>query len=698
MEKVKEKVKDKVRKICISEMEHCIGKEGSALSRAREGLKRRYLGYGYQVDQDREERGFSTYIDRTLLEVVEWAKPGLFRVFASGDEIIRYEPKTMEQEQASKDATLYVNSVIFGRNMFKIVHDVLTDGLMQRVGWCIAHCPKRQKSRFMSYTGLSEEEALSLLMDPALSSELDDHKVEIQQYDTPYGPRFDLGIHQSVVTREIEIESIPSERVILSSDATDVESARFIAHWEIKTASELRKEGYKQSLIDELQGYDSADEMPETEAGRSLNAETHDNQDEYIAKENRRYKVYEAWTDCDINDDGIAEKVKVTFCGDSQACKVLNVEEWPFYRHPLFSACSVPLPHNAVGLCLADLVSDIQDLRTEITRQYLDNLALSNQGELVVSEGNSGEVEYDSLLSRGIGAVHRIRGDAEVKPLTVATSSADALAGLNSTDSIVERRTGISARTQSIKADTLQNTATGASIMEEAINQRLELIARIYAETFFRPLGRYLLHLVHRYQDKEIQVRLKGKYMTFNPRVWDPDMDISVAVGLGTSSQSRLLTNYMQILKIQQGFISLLQTNSPVRLRNIIYTCHKLVEAAGLEGADRFFNTEADADKAEMALKQSQSQGDPKINLEKQKLALQQQKLISDNNLKQSSAFADTQIKTGEAQAKIQLKQQETMNNMELKRIEMQNEKELDQAKILMGNRDAGSTNIRSPV
>ena len=34
-------------------------------------------------------------------------------------------PRTPEQEQAAKDATLYVNQVVFGRRMFSLVHDVL---------------------------------------------------------------------------------------------------------------------------------------------------------------------------------------------------------------------------------------------------------------------------------------------------------------------------------------------------------------------------------------------------------------------------------------------------------------------------------------------------------------------------------------------------------------------------------------------
>ncbi|MBO4311374.1 MAG: hypothetical protein J5828_00055, partial [Desulfovibrionaceae bacterium] len=100
----KEGLKSRLRAAIARETEHCIGADGSRLSNERADLKRRYLGYGYKDDEERAERRFSTYVDRTVLETVEWAKPGLMRVFC-GDEIIRFDPRSPEQEQAAQDAT-----------------------------------------------------------------------------------------------------------------------------------------------------------------------------------------------------------------------------------------------------------------------------------------------------------------------------------------------------------------------------------------------------------------------------------------------------------------------------------------------------------------------------------------------------------------------------------------------------------------
>ena len=684
---------ERLQRAIVREMDQCLGVEGSRLSQARVMLKGRYLGHGYGVDGEREAKGLSTYVDRTVLEAVEWAKPGLMRVFC-GDEIIRFEPRTPEQEQAAKDATLYVNQVVFGRRMFSLVHDVLTDGLYQRVGWCLAHCPEREERRLMEYAGLSRQEALALLSDPGLDMAAPG-AVRVKRHDTPQGPLYDVSVRQTVRIRDIRIDPVPSENVVVSADAQDVERARFIAHWEIKTASDLRREGYAPALIDELSPYDD-EVMPETAAGRAIN-DASGVDGGWRDSATRAYKIYEAWFDFDLDGDGLAEKVKVTYCGDAGCCRVLSVEPWPLYRAPLFAACSVPLPHQVVGLCLADLVADVQDLRTEMTRQYLDNLALANQAELVVNEGQSGSVEYDSLLARGVGAVHRLRGDASITPLPVATASGDALQGLQMSDGLIERRTGVSSRTQSLQADALQNTATGAAIMEEAVNQRLELIARVYAETFFKPLGRYVLHLVHRYHDKAIQLRLKGRFMHFDPRDWDPDMDVAVAVGLGTGNRSRLTAAYRQILQIQQSFVAQLGQHSPVRLTNIIYTCHKLAEAAGLESPERFFGTEEDARRAEQALLNAParpSAEQQKLDLEKQKLKLEQDKTRAQLQGDAWTAQTEARRKALETQSRLTLEQQKNAGQFALKAMKMQMEKELDQTRLNQGERASGLTDI----
>ncbi len=689
-------VKEKLRRIIQAETERCIGRPGGPLSSARDQLKRKYLGYGYAIDADRAEHGYSTYVDRSVMEAIEWAKPGLFRVFASSD-IIRFDPKTPQEEQAASDATLYINSVVFGRSMFTLIHDVLSDGLYQRAGWCLAHCPLEKRQEVVQYTGLAEPEAMAVLQDPSLQLSPDGSEVDAERRMGPDGrPVYDLNIRQTVETRDVRLDPVPAEQVIVSADAPDVEHARFVAHWELKTRSDLLREGYPEHLLEDLPAWDEGDEAPEAQTAREVNAEGRSAR-EPVSPESTTYQVYEAWFDADIDGDGIAEKVKATYVGEAERCRILKYEEWPLYRAPLFCACSVPLPHQAVGLCLADLVSDLQDVKTEMTRQLLDSLALANQGELVVIEKN-GQVDWDSLLTRGPGGAIRANGDCTITPLHVSTSAQEAVSGLQLAEEVVQRRTGVSSRTQSLKADALQNTALGASIQEEAVNQRLELIARVYAETFFKPLGRYVLNLLHRYHDKRIQLRLKGKYMSFDPRRWNPDMDIAVSVGLGTGNRAKMVGVYAEILKIQQAFIAQLGPASPVRLSNVIYTCHKMAEAAGLQAPERFFGTEDDARRAEQEALRARAQ-QPKISpVDQAKIQAEQAKTQAKIQNDSAKTQADVQAKAAKAQLDTQLQREKMQLNAQLKAQELAQERALDEARLMMGGTVPAPANVRQQV
>ena len=52
----------------------------------------------------------------------------------------------------------------------------------------------------------------------------------------------------------------------------------------------------------------------------------------------------------------------------------------------------------------------------------------------------------------------------------------------------------------------------------------------------------------------------------------------------------------------------MLGKDSPVRLADLVYTCHRMAEAAGLEAPERFFGTEELARQAEAHLYAAQAQ------------------------------------------------------------------------------------------
>ena len=86
---------------------------------------------------------------------------------------------------------------------------------------------------------------------------------------------------------------------------------------------------------------------------------------------------------------------------------------------------------------------------------------------------------------------------------------------------------------------------------------RMELIARIFAETGVKDLALKLFELTCKYQQKEKIVRIRGKYIPMRPYEWKDRVNVTVKVGLGTGSKEQQLILINAILQRQIQAIQL---------------------------------------------------------------------------------------------------------------------------------------------
>ena len=131
--------------------------------------------------------------------------------------------------------------------------------------------------------------------------------------------------------------------------------------------------------------------------------------------------------------------------------------------------------------------------------------------------------------------------------------------------------------------------------------------------------------------------------------------------------------------------------NSPVKLSNIIYTCHKLAEAAGLEAPERFFGTEEEARRIEQIMASQPPQPSP----EQQKIQLEQQKAQAKMQTDRMKVQTEAERKAFETQAKIALEKQKAAGQLAMRQHEMAIEAQLDSQRLAAGERSPGLVNVR---
>jgi hypothetical protein len=369
-------------------------------------------------------------------------------------------------------------------------------------------------------------------------------------------------------------------------------------------------------------------------------------------------EVYEAYMKVDFDGDGIAELRRIVYAGH----EILENEEADYV--PFCSICPIPMPHKFYGHSLADRVTDLQLIKTTITRQILDNLYLSNNSRMMVVDG---QVNLDDMLTVTPGGVVRVKNPNAVTPLAVPLVAGQAFPMLDYMDQVQQKRTGVTQASQGLDPNILQNTtATAVAMVQNAGAARIELIARIFAETGIKDLFRNILHLVCKYQDKERIIRLRGKFVAIDPREWSNEYDLSINVGLGTGTKEQQMAMIAMILDKQEKIIQQYGPANPlVSVGQYRGTLGKLIESAGFKDSTEFFREiTPEIDQALSNPPPQQQQPDPMT----QAIVAQTQAQIE---AMMAKAEADIQVKREKAMADIALAQQKAAAEIELKRQEL---------------------------
>jgi hypothetical protein len=244
-----------------------------------------------------------------------------------------------------------------------------------------------------------------------------------------------------------------------------------------------------------------------------------------------------------------------------------------------------------------------------------------------------------------------VKAIGTINPLTVPFTAGASMPVMDLLDSMKEVRTGISRHTQGLDADALAHSTKGAFMGAiKHANQRLELVARIFAETGFRDLFRLVHKTILEHQDKPRWLKLRNTWVPVDVSEWRERDDMTVVVGAGSGNDDEQLAKLMTLAQKQEQH---LQMGSPmVSMQNLYNTYTQIVEKSDLKDVTRYFTDPkeikpkppqpSESDKmmqAQMQIEQLNAQvrqmGDAlKKQSEDAKLALQREKLQGEYALK----------------------------------------------------------------
>jgi len=646
---------NKLKTIIESEIDDSLGYLETDTTDERQQALEYYLRepYGNEVE------GKSQIVTGEVAEAVDGALPQLIRVFTSSDNVVEFAPAKEGDEQNAEQATQLVNHVFYKDNDgFLILHNWFKDALLQKTGIVKAYWNDEKDVTKEKYEGLTDDELMMLMQDPEVelvSQEIiEESTVDELTGQTTYSKSNNVVLKRTKNKGKIVVENVPPEEFLISKRAKTIQDSPFVAHRRMITRSELVAMGFDKDTVDSLESGDTLEFSPDRIARYSRGEQPNSmgSQDESMEV----VEVYECYIKVDYNEDGIAELRRVVYASN----EILSDEECDYV--PFHSICPIPIPHKFYGQSLADRTLDIQLIKSTVTRQMLDNLYLTNNSRVAAVEG---QVNLDDLLTSTAGGVVRVKNAGAIVPLTVQSSASQSFPMLEYLDAVQAKRTGVSDAQQGLSPDVLQNvTAAAVATMSNASYGKLELIARIFAETGVKSLFKGILQLLCKYQDTVRTLRINGRFVPFDPREWDTEYNVTINVGLGTGSRQEQLATMQMILGKQEQILQAYGVNNPlISLKQYRDTLAKFVHMAGFKDATAFMNEITP--EVEQQVQQQAAQGQPDPNTQAAQILAQVER-------------EKAQLRAQTDAAKIQLDREQMQLENQRKALELQ-QKELVQ-------------------
>ena len=630
------------------------GFQDSEISAQRE----KAMEYFYGEPFGNEEDGRSQVVVTDVQDTIMWMMPSLMRVFTAGDRVVRFEPEGPEDEAVAEQATKYVNHVFHKQNNgFMILYNLFLDALINKVGIVKHYWEEKEKITSEDYENLSDNEFR--LLEQAENLELDQHPemtkmVPVTDPMTGQMVEMEERTHDAVFLRrsvdgKVTIENVPPEEFLINAGAKTVEDATFICHRSHKSRNDLIAMGFDPEIVEELASSTSVDGISTSEEYTARHS--YDSTDTYTA-ENRGdseelVEVFESYLNLDSEEGDVSVLYKVTHAGS----EVLECE--PIDYKPFSTVCPIPIPHKFYGLSVAETVQDIQLIRSTLTRNLLDNMYLANNGRFQVVEG---QVNIDDLLTNRPGGIVRTRSPQALQPIQTPALQNYSFDMLEYWDNIKSGRTGVNPTTQGLPADVLKSHVTTGAITGALTNAqgRIELIARIFADTGVRNIFKSVYNLIQRYENRKKIVRVQNNYFEIDPSSWREDLDVSIEVGIGYGDQDIRMNNLSTYATLVEKVAQ--QTEGIINPDNIYNLMREIADEMGIKNVDRFITPPSEEAK--------------EPNIQEQALQAQAQALM----IEAQASQVEAQVKVKEAEikaAKLELERAEIEHTMALKREEL---------------------------
>lgn len=657
---------DTLKAILAAEKKDALSSQlSSRLSQEREDAMRYYLG---DVSKDLPAAdGRSRAVSMDVLDTVEGLMPSLMEIFSSSDKVVRFEPVAEGDEDAAEQETDYVNHVFMQKNLgFLVLYSFIKDALLSKVGVVKVLWDSHETEEHETYYDQPDDAFMMLVSDPSVDV------IEHSMRDDPaYGKLHDVKIAKKVTYACAKVEPVPPEEFGIAKRARNVRDCGYCFHEVVRTEGELINDGYDKVDVRSLKSYASSQQLEET-ARDTVDEGDLTKGGDTLNKANRPIRITEHYVRLDYEGNGKSLLYRITTGGEETTIIARKDEdevvEIDFI--PMAAMTPVIMTHRFFGRSIADLVMDIQRIKTVLLRSLLDNAYLANNPRVEVAEDYATPNTLDDLLVSRPAGIVRMRQPGGLNVFKHPDIGGHVYPLLEYQDATREWRTGVTRQGQGIDANALQNqTATAANQLYNAAQARMRLIARIFAETGIKDMFQ-LLHATIRKEGTQPQtVRLKNKWVQVDPRNWKTRDDMTINVGLGSGGKTERLGQVNVMFQRQAELVAAGKSNI-VSDKNIYNSAKELVKLIDLKTVEPYF-TDPESEEGMRASQAMAQRPDPSMMEAQGKLQIEQAKAQGNLQIEQAKTQSVMQMDQAKLQSTVQIEAAKLEQEAAIKREQM---------------------------
>lgn len=615
-----------------------------------------FIRYYEGLEPELEDEGRSTIVATEARDTVLSILPSLMRIFTAHENVCEFIPTTPDMVAKAEEAIVYVNWVFMEDNPgFLSLYGVFKDALIKSEGILTWWTEQNDVRKTHTYKGITEEQFQFLVSECAADPE----KYQITRHENflGNGPDGPAKLYNCIlVCKKKEnvhrVEAIPPDEFRIDRLAKSVKTAQLVGRERVVTVSDLVELGLDEEEVEEHAGASMF--SAGWTAEKSLRNEGLELGFNNAGSQNEGVLYGEYYIRIDQDGDGIAELRKICTIGDTH--DIVFDEEVDAAKFAYF--CADPEPHTALGHGIVELVMDLQKIKSNLLRSGLDSIASTIFPRHVVVENM---VNMDDVLNTETGAPIRARSIEAVKQLEQTFIGDAPMQMMAYLDQIRQQRTGISEASKGLDPKALQSTTMkGVDMVVTGAQERIELIARILAETGMKDTFRGLLREVSDNPNYERTIKVAGKWVPIRPD-YDPAMGVRVNPSLGRGSDMDKMLVLTQVIAKQEMIMQTLGPDnplcSPVEWRNAM---QDLLSLGGMKNMERFFKAVTPDDvKAMSDNAQQAKQMDPGFILasnEREKLRLAAVKHVNDDDFRHTKLETDDNFRRDKLEVDSTLK------------------------------------------